>query len=117
MKNHDDHIMYALWPISAALYMHICAMENLQFISKHPVAMNLVFLDTSPPPAYSVIKFRCFACILFANQAYALCVVFSRKPRLSRITALVSCLIRRVQDKYKLRHGNLPNHKEERVKQ
>jgi hypothetical protein len=88
MKNHGVRIMYALQPLSTVLYMRGCAMENLQSILKHPVAMNSVFLGTFPPPACSVINSRCSACILFANRVYALFVISSRKPRLIEFSAL-----------------------------
>jgi hypothetical protein len=57
-------------------------MENLQSVSKHPVAMNSMFLGMFSPPACSVINFTFSARILFTNQVYALFVIFSHKPKL-----------------------------------
>jgi phenolic acid decarboxylase len=57
MKNRDVRIMYVLQTLSTIIYTHRCAMENIQSISKHPVAMNSMFLGTSPPHACSVINF------------------------------------------------------------
>jgi hypothetical protein len=66
---------------------HRCAAENIQFTSKHPVAMNSVFPGMFPPLTHSVIKSGCSACILFTSQAYALFVVSSCKPGLIEIPA------------------------------
>jgi hypothetical protein len=100
MKNHvrSYHVCSATL-ISCTLHAR-CAMENLQFISKHPVAMNSVFLGTFPPPTCSVINSRCSAHILFTNQVYALFVIFSRKPRLIKFSTLGLFQIHRAQDKY-----------------
>jgi hypothetical protein len=95
MKNHGVRITYALQLLSTVLYTREGAMENLQFISKHPVTMNSVFPGMIPPPTYSVINSICSAHIPFANQAYALFVVFSRKPRFIKFSALGPCQIHR----------------------
>jgi hypothetical protein len=58
MKNHDVCIMHALQTLSPVFYTWGCAMENMQFDSKHAVSMNSLFSDTIPPYARLVINFR-----------------------------------------------------------
>jgi hypothetical protein len=83
MKNHGVRITYALQLLSVVLYTCWGAMEDLRFISKHPVAMNSVFSGTIPPLACSIINSIFSACIPFANQAYALFVSLLASPGLS----------------------------------
>jgi hypothetical protein len=87
MNNHGVRIMYALQSLSPVLYTRGCAMENLQFNSKHLFAMNSVFLGTIPPFAQSVINYRCSTPILFVkSNSFSICK-FSRKPRLIEFSA------------------------------
>jgi hypothetical protein len=116
MKNHGVRITYALQLLSVVLYTRWGAMEDLQFVLKHPVTMNLVLSGTILPPSCSVINSICSSRIPFANRAYALFVVCSRKPRFINFSALGPCQIHRAPDKYALHHDNLPKHKEERMK-
>jgi hypothetical protein len=79
MKNHDVRIMYSLQPLSPVLYTRRCAMESVQFASKHPVAMNSVFLGTIPPSIFSFINSRRSARILFMKSG--LCTVCNLFPQ------------------------------------
>jgi hypothetical protein len=88
MKNRGVRIMYALQPLSPVFYTQGCAMENLQFDSKHPVTMNSVFLGTIPPFARLVINSRCSTPILFAKSYLCSVCKFSPKPKLIEFSAL-----------------------------
>jgi hypothetical protein len=83
MKNRSIHITYALQLLSVVLYTCWGTMEDIWFNSKHPVAMNLVFADTFPPPACSIINSIFLACIPFTNQDYTLFVALLASPGLS----------------------------------
>jgi hypothetical protein len=49
MKNHGVRIMHALQTLSHVFYMWGRPIENMQFDSKHLVAMNSHFSVTTPP--------------------------------------------------------------------
>jgi hypothetical protein len=50
-KSHGVRIMHALQTLSPVFYTWGCAMENMQFDSKHLVAMNSLFSGMIPPSA------------------------------------------------------------------
>jgi hypothetical protein len=86
MKNHGVRIMYDLQLLSPVPCPRRCVMEDLQFNSKHPVAMNSMFLDTIPLSAQSVINSRCYALILSAKLDSYSRYKFSRRPRLIELS-------------------------------
>jgi hypothetical protein len=116
MKNHGVRIMYALQPLSPVPYMRGCAMENLQFDSKHPVTMNSLFLGMIPPSARFVINPRAPAPMLFAKSDSGSVCKFSRRPRSIEFSILGIRWSHRAQDKHWSCHGDLSKHKEGHAK-
>ena len=112
IKNRDVCIMYVLQPLVPVPYTQGCAMENLQFDSKYPVAMNSPFLGTFPPSARFVIIPRVPAPMLFVKSDSGSICKFSRRPRLIEFFSLGIRPIYYVQDRYRSCHGDLSGHEE-----
>jgi hypothetical protein len=117
MKNRGVCTMHALQTLSPVFYMRGCAMKNLQFDSKHPVAMNSLFSGTIPPSARLVINFRYSTPISVVKpRPHSVCN-FPCQFRLIKIPSLCICRIHRAQNTYWSRHSDLPKHKERCLEQ
>jgi hypothetical protein len=113
MKNHGVRIMHALQTLSPVFYMWGCAMENLQFDSKHPVAMNSLFSGTIPPSSRLVINFRCSDTHFSRETRSALCLQFPLPVQVDQNSLPVHLSdTPRAQNTYWSCHGDLPKHKE-----
>jgi hypothetical protein len=88
MKNHGICITYALQPLSPVPYMQGCVMENMQFNSKHLIAMNLVFFGTILPFSQCVINPRGSTPIFFAKSDSGSICKFYHRPRLIEFSIL-----------------------------
>jgi len=112
MKNCSVRIMHALQALSPVFYMWGCAMENMQFDSKHPITMNTLFSSTIPPYARLVINFICSTLILVMKPGPHYVCNFPCHSRLIKFPSLYICRIHCMWNTYWSRHGDLPKHKE-----
>jgi len=93
-------------------YTQGCAMENLQFNSKHPIIMNLLSSSTNSPSSWLVINFRCSTPISFMKPSLHSVCNFPCHFRSIKILSLCICQIDHAQSTYSLRHGHFPEYKE-----
>jgi hypothetical protein len=91
-KNRGVRIMHALRTLSHVFYTWGCAMENLQFDSKHPVAMNLLSSGTISPSSRLVINFRCSTPISVVKPSLHYVCNFPCHFRSIKILSLCICL-------------------------
>jgi hypothetical protein len=117
MKNRGVRIMHALQTLSPVFYMWGCAMENLQFDSKHPVAMNSLFSWHDSSFSRLVINSRCSTPISVVKPGPHSVCNFPCQFRLIKVPSLCICRIHRVQNTYWSCHGDLPKHKKRHAEQ
>jgi hypothetical protein len=111
-KNRGVRIMHALQTLSHVFYTRGCAIENIQFDSKHLVAMNSHFYGMIPPSSRIVINFRCSVPISVVKLGSHSVCNSPCQSRLIKIPSLCICRIHRAHNTYCSHHGNLTNHKE-----